>query len=98
MGLGLRNTRMPLTGSLRESSTTSTRCSSVLKASSFLTSGSATPGGAGWSSRCAAGQIAAGSRSKSWFSSSKSNRAREEMATTSLSCRETGMVFQPGNG
>ena len=48
----LRNTRMPLAGSLRERMTTSTRWrSALLKASSLRTSENATPGGAGTSMR-----------------------------------------------
>src|SRR6185436_14280817 len=91
-----RKTRRPVTGSLRERITTSTFCSAgVLNARSFFTSLNATPSPAGWSRRSSCNfWYGRGSASlNTAFSCSKSNRAREERATTSLSSRLAGMVL-----
>src|SRR5215831_17462969 len=81
-----RNTRRPETGSLRDRMTMSTRFTpSALKPRSFFTRRYATPGFAGCSSRASWSCMYARSSSvsKTRFSSSKSNSARELMATTS---------------
>ena len=82
---------MPETGSLRDRITTSTRCVAVVVegAAACCTSENATPGLAG---RRGARAAAACRRGRRWprrarFSSSKSNSARDEIATTSLSSR-----------
>jgi hypothetical protein len=81
-----RKTRRPETGSLRDRMTTSMRRTpSALKPSSLRTSGNATPGLAGCCRRssCIFMYARSSAVSKMRFSSSKSNSARELIATTS---------------
>ena len=74
--------------------TTSTRLlASSLKRSSLRTSRYATPGFAGCVSRssCSVMYARSSAVSKTWFSSSKSNSARELIATTSWAARLADM-------
>ena len=87
---------MPETGSLRDRITTSTRCAvASLKASSFCTSENATPGLAGCVEplelQLHVGAVVAGLEDAR-FSSSKSNSARDEIATTSWPSSEAAML------